>query len=105
MDYTVFDFYPQTGPLEKTISSNDYRVFLRELRAARKESGLTQVDLADRLGETQSFVSKCERGERRLDICEMRIFCQAFGVSLVAFSRKLERSLTAEPPTKARSKK
>jgi transcriptional regulator with XRE-family HTH domain len=80
--------------VDKSITSQEYRVFLRKLRAARRESGLTQVALADRLGETQSFVSKCERGERRLDIVEVRSFCQAFGVSLAAFARQLDRTLT-----------
>ena len=80
--------------MDKSITSQEYRVFLRKLRAARRESGLTQVALADRLGETQSFVSKCERGERRLDIVEVRAFCQAFGVSLTAFAGQLDRTLT-----------
>jgi ribosome-binding protein aMBF1 (putative translation factor) len=80
--------------VDKSITSQEYRVFLRALRAARRRTGLTQVDLADRLGETQSFVSKCERGERRLDIVEVRSFCRAFGVSLAAFALQLDRTLT-----------
>ena len=39
----------------------------------RKAAGITQVELAERLGKPQSFVSKVERGERRLDVIE---FCQ-----------------------------
>lgn len=85
--------------MDKSITSQDYSVFLRALRAARRRSGLTQVQLAAKLGETQSFVSKCERGERRLDIVEVRLFCRAFGVSLVAFSRGLERRLATPPST------
>jgi transcriptional regulator with XRE-family HTH domain len=80
--------------VDKSITSQEYRVFLRALRAARRRTGLTQVDLANRLGETQSFVSKCERGERRLDIVEVRAFCRAFGVSLAAFAQQLDRTLT-----------
>jgi transcriptional regulator with XRE-family HTH domain len=83
--------------VDKSITSQEYRVFLRKLRAARRESGLTQVALAHRLGETQSFVSKCERGERRLDIVEVRAFCQAFGVSLETFALQLDRTLTNAP--------
>lgn len=79
--------------MDKSINSDAYKVFLRELRAARRASGLTQVDLAARLGETQSFVSKCERGERRLDVVELRTFCKAFGVSFAGFVVKLDKAL------------
>ena len=47
-----------------------YQVFRQMLLDARKERGLQQVEVAERLGKTQSFVSKYERGERRLDFCE-----------------------------------
>jgi transcriptional regulator with XRE-family HTH domain len=79
--------------MDKSIASQDYRVFLRELRAARKRSGLTQVELAAKIGETQSFVSKCERGERRLDIVEVRAICRAFGSTLAAFAGHLDKVL------------
>ncbi|MBI1826413.1 MAG: helix-turn-helix transcriptional regulator [Planctomycetes bacterium] len=61
--------------MDKSIHSKEYQVFLRHLRQARKKAGLTQIQLARRLSETQSFVSKCERGERRLDIVEVRRIC------------------------------
>lgn len=79
--------------MPKSVFSNNYAVFLRELRAARVRAGLTQVDLAERLGETQSFVSKCERGERRLDVIELRLFCHAMGISTTTFVRRLESEL------------
>jgi transcriptional regulator with XRE-family HTH domain len=79
--------------VDKSINSQEYKVFLRELRASRRRSGLTQVDLAAKIGETQSFVSKCERGERRLDVVEVRAFCRAFGVSFSTFVRHLDRTL------------
>jgi predicted transcriptional regulator len=49
--------------MEKSVFSKDYRVFLRQLRLAREGSGLTQEQLARRLGKTQSFISKCELGD------------------------------------------
>ena len=79
--------------MDKSISSEEYAVFLRELRAARRASGVTQIDVAERLGETQSFVSKCERGERRLDVIELRAFCQAIGVPFKRFVDMLEQAL------------
>ncbi len=63
------------------------------LRRVRREAGLTQVDLARRIGEEQTFVSKFERGERRLDILELRHICQALGLPLDAFALRLEREL------------
>lgn len=52
---------------------------------ARKSAGLTQVGLADRLGRPQSFVSKYERGERKLDVIEFCEVCRALGNDPVAF--------------------
>ena len=68
--------------MDKTIHSAPYAIFLRVLRATRERVGLTQIEVAKRIGETQTFVSKCERGERRVDVVELRNFCRAFGVSL-----------------------
>lgn len=64
-----------------------------KVASARRRAGLTQIDLAKRIGETQSFVSKCERGERKIDVIELRAFCAAFGISLKKFDRILERRL------------
>jgi transcriptional regulator with XRE-family HTH domain len=92
--------------VDKSITSREYAVLLREFRAARKRAGVTQVELAERVGETQSFVSKCERGERRLDVVELRAFCRAIGVPLQAFLADFERSLaqTSKQPARGRSK-
>lgn len=65
---------------------NDQYAKLREqFIHARKSAGLTQVDLADRLGRPQSFVSKYERGERRLDVIEFCEVCRALEVEPVVF--------------------
>ena len=58
----------------------DYQLLLAVLKAARKRVGVSQVDLAERLGNTQTFVSKCERGERRIDALELVEFAEALGV-------------------------
>jgi transcriptional regulator with XRE-family HTH domain len=60
----------------------------------RKSVGLTQVELADRLRRPQSFVSKYERGERRLDIIEFCEVCRALGIDPVRF---LQRFCSEEP--------
>jgi transcriptional regulator with XRE-family HTH domain len=79
--------------MTKSIFSKQYRIFLRHLRAARQRAGLTQDELAERLGQTQSFISKCERGERRLDIVEVKISCRALGIRFSKFSLELEKVL------------
>ncbi|MFA5891030.1 MAG: helix-turn-helix transcriptional regulator [Actinomycetota bacterium] len=63
------------------------------LREARLQPGLTQPELARRIGRPQSFVSKYESGERRLDILELRQICQALGLSLTTLVRRLEKLL------------
>lgn len=66
---------------------------LDALRKARKAAGLSQVELAARLDLTQSSVGKCERGERRIDIIELREWCMALGMTLSAFSDDLEMAI------------
>ena len=62
-----------------------YELFRRKLRQARREAGLTQVEAAGRLGITQSFLSKCERGERRVDAVELAVFANVYGKPLSYF--------------------
>ena len=62
-----------------------YRLFLERLRAARREARLTQVEVARRLARPQSFVSKCESGERRVDIIELAEFAQLYRKPLSFF--------------------
>jgi transcriptional regulator with XRE-family HTH domain len=55
------------------------------LREARASPGLTQVQLAKKLKQSQSFVSKIEVGERRLDLVQLRTVCLALGTTLPEF--------------------
>ena len=57
---------------------------------------MTQIDLADRLGQTQSFVSKIERGDRRLDIVQLRTILLEFGVTLPDFVIQLESEIAKQ---------
>ncbi len=61
------------------VHSPRYQQFLTRLRAARVEAGLTQVEVARRLRKPQSFVSKCESGERRVDAIEFADLAQMYG--------------------------
>lgn len=84
---------------------------MAELRATREKAGLTQYDLAERLGRSQSYVGKCELGERRMDVVQLRDFCRAIGISFLGFIQRYEALLealeqeTAKTKTKAPSRR
>jgi transcriptional regulator with XRE-family HTH domain len=55
------------------------------LRQVRLDANLTQSQVADKIGQTQSYVSKYENGEQRLDLIELEAVCKAVGISLTRF--------------------
>ena len=63
------------------------------LREMRIEAGLTQVDLGGRIEKDQTYVSRYESGQRRLDVLEVREICQVVGVTLEEFVKRLETVL------------
>lgn len=65
--------------------SSEYAAFLRRLRTARRFAGLSQSVAARKLGKPQSFVSKCESGERRVDVVELKTFARVYGVPITYF--------------------
>lgn len=71
--------------MEKSLFTHDYREFTRLLRETRERAGLTQTALAERVGQSQSYISKWERGDLRLDLVQLRALCRAMGISLPAF--------------------
>ncbi|MBI5301813.1 MAG: helix-turn-helix transcriptional regulator [Chloroflexi bacterium] len=79
--------------MTKSIHTDNYGLFLEQLRKTRESSGFTQEQVAEKMEVTQTFISKCERGERRMDILEVRDFCRAIGVSFEKFIAALERTL------------
>lgn len=84
--------------MPRSLFSAPYGELLSLLVSARREAGLRQVDLAERLGKPQSFVSKIERGERRLDVVELIVVARAIGVDEIGFLRTVARAV----PKKAR---
>lgn len=80
--------------MDKSIYTREYAAVLRLLRRAREDAGITQAGLAESIDETQSYVSKVERGELRLDVVQLRTICLALGTTLPAFAERLERELT-----------
>ena len=72
----------------KSQHTREYDRFVAALRAARERAGLTQSDVAKKLRTYASFVSKCEAGERRLDVVELKRLCAVYGVGLVDLLRE-----------------
>lgn len=64
------------------LHSRRYRAFLARLRRARDEAGLTQVQVARQIRRSQTWLSKCELGERRVDFVELVELADAYGKAL-----------------------
>ena len=60
------------------------------IRQVREERGIRQVELAEALKRPQSWVSKVEAGQRRLDLVELAEVCKALGIKLSTFVRRYE---------------
>jgi transcriptional regulator with XRE-family HTH domain len=73
--------------------NNGYQKFRELLVEARKSANLTQAELSGRLERPQSFVSKYERGERRLDVIEFAQVARALGIDPIRFLSKLYREI------------
>jgi transcriptional regulator with XRE-family HTH domain len=80
--------------MEKSIKSKEHQVIANLLYQLRTANGLKQADLADLLGEPQSFVSKYENGERRLDLVELRTILFFLNTDLIEFAQALEIKLS-----------
>ncbi|QDT93567.1 helix-turn-helix domain-containing protein [Gimesia algae] len=79
--------------MKKNLYTQRQRILLDLLRKTREEADLRQDDVAERLGRPQSFVSKYESGERRLDILELYDVCEVLGITLSNFICTLESLL------------
>lgn len=76
----------------KSVFTDEYGAFLHALISARKAAKLTQAALARRLSKPQSFVSKYERRERRLDVAEFLIVARALDADPCRIIRKISPS-------------
>ena len=80
-----------------TIYTPEHRRLTALLRSLREEAGLTQYEVAERLGRPQSFVSKYESGQRRLDLVELRWIARALRVPLAELVARFETSVARMP--------
>lgn len=80
----------------KSIHNKAYQLLLQFLRSKRIDKGITQEQLASRLGVGQGIVSKIETHERRLDVIELREICRALGISFPEFVIEFDKYLKEE---------
>lgn len=82
--------------MPKSQFSEGYKAFLTVLIAARKEAGLTQTDVAERIGKKQAFLSIIETGVRRLDLIEFCVLAKAMGYDPNVLFGQITSALPAE---------
>lgn len=82
--------------MDKSIHSHLYHQVIGRLRSKREGKGVTQAQLADKLGVNQNFISKIETCDRRLDLIELRQICQVLGISFVDFVAEVERDILSK---------
>lgn len=80
--------------MPKSMFTQDYERLIGLMAQIRKEKGVTQVDLAGAINKPQSFISKIENGERRLDLIEMIAIADALDVEPSAVLRRLEKQIS-----------
>ncbi len=95
-DYRIFGGY--AAGMDDTLARRERLKLRRLLRAIRCESGLTQAELAERMGRSQSAVSNLERRKRRVLFLEVDDFCKAVGMSLEDFCERLDATPDEAPP-------
>ena len=71
--------------MSKSIRTKEYQSFAKKLKKARQHAGLTQVQVSKKLKRPQSYISKAEAGEQRLDIVELGKFARLYKKSLDYF--------------------
>lgn len=91
MSSCLWQLCSRQEPVTKSVHTKNYARFLELLIKARKDASVTQDEVAERLSRPQSFVSKYENGERRVDVIEFLEIAQAIGFDPVGFIRKILR--------------
>lgn len=69
----------------KSIRTKEYSIFVKNLRNAREEVKMTQFQVAKKLKRPQSYISKCEAGEQRIDVVELNKFARIYKKELGYF--------------------
>ena len=80
----------------KSAHNKEYKLFINQLKQSRLDKEITQNELSKLIGKDQTFVSKYETCERRLDFIEFRQVCKAMNISLIEFIKKFEDNLNGK---------
>lgn len=75
--------------MKKSIFSEDHKYLVSQLRKAREEASLEQEEVAKLLRKTQSYISKIESGQRRIDIVQLKRFAKLYKKGLSYFLENL----------------
>jgi hypothetical protein len=102
-DYSILGFYGLDNgrPMQRRKSNftPEYKIFLATLVGLREESGRTQGDVAKAMCRTQSVVSKCELGLRRMDIVEIHQYCRGIDIAFTRFAEIYEANIASSAST------
>jgi transcriptional regulator with XRE-family HTH domain len=69
----------------KTVFSSEYRKIINQLKKARKAKGYSQSDFAQKLGASQSYISKLEQGQVRLDVIQLKKISKILSIDIEEF--------------------
>jgi ribosome-binding protein aMBF1 (putative translation factor) len=89
--FGIIPFWDYAFYMTKSVFSDAYEKFRETLVSARKEASLTQIELANRLGKPQSFVSKFESGERRIDLIEFATIAKVLDIDPCQVLREISK--------------
>ena len=71
--------------MPRAIYQKEHKMIVERLKKARIEAGLGQIEVAEKLGRTQSYISKIESGQRRFDVLQLKEFAKLYKKSLDYF--------------------
>jgi transcriptional regulator with XRE-family HTH domain len=78
------EYYPISN-MPRAIYEKEHQIIVERLKQARLDAGLGQVEVAEKLGKTQSYLSKIESGQRRFDVLQLKEFAKIYKKSLDYF--------------------
>src|SRR3989338_2238312 len=84
LEYNAMEYYT-TNVMPRAIYTKDHNAIVERLKKARIEAGLGQVEVAKKLGKTQSYLSKIESGQRRFDVLQLKEFAKIYNKPLDYF--------------------